>query len=226
MTKELESLATKLEASADYRVLRRFVPPLRYHKGDGSATAKGVVVDVETTGLDTARDKIIEFCGVPFEFEKESGKILEVGEAVTLPRGSGPSHSGRGDAAHRHHRRGRGGKVHRRGGGERDAGRCRAGHRPQRRLRPAVCRPSACGVQGKGVGLLAAGGAVEGVRRQLGGARVPDDEAVRALLRRVTAPTPTAMPCCVCCRSRLPMAGSRCSISSSRPGLRRSGCGR
>lgn len=84
MTTKLESLATKLEASADYRVLRRFVPPSRYHEGDGSATAKGVVVDVETTGLDTAREKIIEFCGVPFEFEKESGKILEVGEAVTF----------------------------------------------------------------------------------------------------------------------------------------------
>ena len=84
MTTQLESLATKLEASADYRVLRRFVPPLRYHTGDGSPTANGVVVDVETTGLDTARDKIIEFCGVPFEFEKESGKILGVGEAVTF----------------------------------------------------------------------------------------------------------------------------------------------
>lgn len=84
MTKDLESLAEQLEASPDFRVLRRFVPPSRYHEGDGSATAKGVVVDVETTGLDTLRDKIIEFCGVPFEFEKESGKILGVGEAVTF----------------------------------------------------------------------------------------------------------------------------------------------
>ncbi|MEZ4413278.1 MAG: 3'-5' exonuclease [Gemmatimonadales bacterium] len=83
MTDKLESLAAQLDASPDYRVLRRFVPPSRYHEGDGSATAMGVVVDVETTGLDTARDKIIEFCGVPFEFEKESGRILTVGEAVS-----------------------------------------------------------------------------------------------------------------------------------------------
>ncbi len=83
MTDKLEAVATKLEASPDYRVLRRFVPPARYHEGDGTATAKGVVVDVETTGLDTARDKIIEFCGVPFEFEKESGRILTVGAAVS-----------------------------------------------------------------------------------------------------------------------------------------------
>ena len=72
MTKELESLAAQLDVSPDYRVLRRFVPPSRYHEGDGSATAGGVVVDVETTGLDTARDTIIEFCGVPFEFERKS----------------------------------------------------------------------------------------------------------------------------------------------------------
>lgn len=84
MTDKLDALATQLDKSPDFRVLRRFVPPSRYHEGDGSATAKGVVVDVETTGLDTARDRIIEFCGVPFEFEKESGKILAVAEAVTF----------------------------------------------------------------------------------------------------------------------------------------------
>lgn len=83
MSDALESLAEELEASADYRVLRRFVPPSRYHKGDGSATGKGVVVDVETTGLDPVRDKIIEFCGVPFEFERESGRILTVGAAAS-----------------------------------------------------------------------------------------------------------------------------------------------
>jgi DNA polymerase-3 subunit epsilon len=84
VTDDLETLAARLESSPDYRVLRRFVPLSRYHEGDGSATALGAVVDVETTGLDTVRDRIIEFCGVPFEFEKESGRILGVGEAVTF----------------------------------------------------------------------------------------------------------------------------------------------
>ena len=83
MSDSLESIARQLEASPDYRVLRRFVPPSRYHEGDGSPTATGVVVDVETTGLDPSRDKIIEFCGVPFEFERESGRILAVKEAVS-----------------------------------------------------------------------------------------------------------------------------------------------
>ena len=84
MTEDLAALAARLEASDDYRVLRRFVPPERYHQGDGSPTARGLVVDVETTGLDSARDKIIEFCGVPFEFEKESGRVLDVGAAVSF----------------------------------------------------------------------------------------------------------------------------------------------
>jgi DNA polymerase-3 subunit epsilon len=84
MSDPLESLAKKLEASPDYRVLRRFVPPARYHDGDGSPTATALVIDLETTGLDPTRDKIIEFCGVPFEYEKEKGRILAVGSPVSF----------------------------------------------------------------------------------------------------------------------------------------------
>jgi DNA polymerase III subunit epsilon len=84
VSESLESLAKRLEASPDYRVLRRFVPPTRYHESDGSSTATALVVDVETTGFDPARDRIIEFCGVPFEFEKESGRILTAGPAVSF----------------------------------------------------------------------------------------------------------------------------------------------
>lgn len=79
-----ERIAAELEATGNFRVLRRFVPPGRYHQGDGSPTASALVVDVETTGLDPTRDRIIEFCGVPFEYERESGRILEVGPAESL----------------------------------------------------------------------------------------------------------------------------------------------
>lgn len=84
MDKALEAAAGRLEASGDYRVLRRFVPPTRYHEGDGSATATALVVDVETTGFDPVRDRIIEFCGVPFEYERDSGRILAVGPALSF----------------------------------------------------------------------------------------------------------------------------------------------
>jgi len=83
MSKDLEALAAKLESSPDYRVLRRFVPPGHYHAPSGAPTATGLVVDVETTGLDPARDRIIEFCGVPFVYERDTGRILEVGPAAT-----------------------------------------------------------------------------------------------------------------------------------------------
>ena len=84
VSESLESLAKRLEASPDYRVLRRFVPPGRYHEADGSSTATALVVDVETTGFDPVRDRIIEFCGVPFVFERDSGRILTVGAAVSF----------------------------------------------------------------------------------------------------------------------------------------------
>lgn len=86
MKDKLQALAAQLDASNDYRVLKRFerfVPSTKEAGGSGRGTARGVVVDVETTGLDPVRDKIIEFCGVPFEFERESGRILAVREAVS-----------------------------------------------------------------------------------------------------------------------------------------------
>ncbi len=83
MSNDLEAMAARLEASPDYRVLRRFVPPARYHEPGGGPTAVALVVDVETTGLDPARDRIIEFCGVAFEYERETGRILGVEPPVT-----------------------------------------------------------------------------------------------------------------------------------------------
>lgn len=83
MSKPLEEAAARLEASPDYRVLRRFVPPPSYHEGSGQPTALALVVDVETTGLDPARDRIIEFCGVAFEYERDTGRILRVEPPVT-----------------------------------------------------------------------------------------------------------------------------------------------
>ncbi len=184
MTNQLEALAAQLDASPDYRVLRRFVPPSRYHEGDGSATARGVVVDVETTGLDTVRDRIIEFCGVPFEFEKESGRILAVEEPVTFLQDPGrpiPAEVTRLTGITDDMVAGKAIDEEAVGAMLADVGLVIAHNAGFDR--PFVDRRLA-GVQGQGVGLFPARGAVEGLGGQFRRARVPDDEAVRTVLRR------------------------------------------
>jgi DNA polymerase-3 subunit epsilon len=68
---DLEGLAQRLEQSGDYRVLRRVPVVERYAEDDASARRLGLIVDVETTGLDPARDKIIELAILPFDFSSE-----------------------------------------------------------------------------------------------------------------------------------------------------------
>lgn len=53
-------MAQRLKASGDYRVLRRLGPRPTRAAAPGAVTRLGLFVDVETTGLDRARDEIIE----------------------------------------------------------------------------------------------------------------------------------------------------------------------
>jgi DNA polymerase-3 subunit epsilon len=72
-------MAAVLEASGQYRVLRKLGgrPPLT--PPDGSATRLGLFVDVETTGLDPMLHEIIELAMVPFVYGLD-GRIFQVGE--------------------------------------------------------------------------------------------------------------------------------------------------
>ena len=83
---ELEAMARTLETSGDYQVLRRLEVPAFYTEPSASPTAvptmRGLIVDVETTGLDTARDAIIEFGAVPFDFDAE-GRVYAVHPALS-----------------------------------------------------------------------------------------------------------------------------------------------
>lgn len=78
---DLERMRETLEASGLYHVLRR------YQKVDGYAVAPaeaetvlGLYVDVETTGLDSRQDAIIELGYVAFEFDRD-GNVYQLLES-------------------------------------------------------------------------------------------------------------------------------------------------
>ena len=74
---EFETMAAVLEASGDYRVLRKLKSRTSLLPPDGTPTRKGMFVDVETTGLDPTRDEIIELAMVPFTYGMD-GRIFEI----------------------------------------------------------------------------------------------------------------------------------------------------
>jgi DNA polymerase-3 subunit epsilon len=81
----LEELAAALEANSDYRVLRRLRPRGMAEGFDGVETRTGLMVDVETTGLDPDRDEIIELAMVPFRYALD-GTVVEVLEPFNCLR--------------------------------------------------------------------------------------------------------------------------------------------
>lgn len=83
MTTTLEEAAQQLSESADYRLLRR-VPPVERWSFPESAgeVLRGVVVDCETTGLGDD-DEPIELAVIPFDYDKETGRIVSVHQALT-----------------------------------------------------------------------------------------------------------------------------------------------
>ena len=72
-------LAALLERHPDYRVLRRFKRQATYGTApEGVILHKALFLDVETTGLDVARDEIIEFAACYFTFDDDA-RIYTVG---------------------------------------------------------------------------------------------------------------------------------------------------
>lgn len=80
---DLSALAARLDASPDYHVLRRFDPPRRYAEPDGETVRTALSLDVETTGMSPRADAVIQLSIVPFTYAPETGRIFEVGDALT-----------------------------------------------------------------------------------------------------------------------------------------------
>lgn len=82
---DFEAMAAALENTGHYRILRRLRPSLAMFPTKATATRVGLMVDVETTGLDAARNEIIELAMVPFTYGLD-GQIFATGEAFNALR--------------------------------------------------------------------------------------------------------------------------------------------
>jgi hypothetical protein len=78
MEYSLEQMARSLVESGDYRVTSRLDPQAEYHAPDSRPKLVAAVVDVETTGTNPDRDKIIELGICLFEYDRQTGQIYKV----------------------------------------------------------------------------------------------------------------------------------------------------
>jgi DNA polymerase-3 subunit epsilon len=74
----LEQMARSLVESGEYRVTSRLEPQAEYHPSYNSPKLVAAVVDVETSGTNPDRDKIIELGLCLFEYDRQSGRIYRV----------------------------------------------------------------------------------------------------------------------------------------------------
>jgi DNA polymerase III subunit epsilon len=89
---ELAALAEALVRSGNYRVLRRLVPRTTSVPSADQVCRTGVIIDLETTGLDQQKDEIIELGMVKFDYLPDGSiaGLRDVFTSFNQPSGSIP----------------------------------------------------------------------------------------------------------------------------------------
>jgi len=72
-----------LEADGRFRILEKLALHSHYAELPSSKLRRGVVLDVETTGLDWRQDRIIEIALLPFDYSPASAQIAQVHPAIS-----------------------------------------------------------------------------------------------------------------------------------------------
>ncbi|AXK79397.1 3'-5' exonuclease [Pseudolabrys taiwanensis] len=85
-------MARGLEATGDYKVLRRLVPR-EPSASVGPSERVGLIIDLETTGLDTAKDEVIELAAIKFRYDQSDAitGVTGIFQAFNQPSGSIPA---------------------------------------------------------------------------------------------------------------------------------------
>ena len=72
-----EIINTEVEES-EWKLIRKLYLPEKFNDPSSKEVKKGIVIDVEATGLNIGHDDVIQLGMLPFEYEIPSGKITKI----------------------------------------------------------------------------------------------------------------------------------------------------